>query len=273
MIRKIARSSAPGTLCRSIFIDSSNVDEIKKWNELGIIDGVTTNQFIMAKDGIKPQNYQRVIRAICREVGDKPVSVELTNSLLSPASLLKEALAISRLSPNIVVKVPLIPNATKSLWVIRELIKKNIAVNVTAMMTFEQLVMAILATRHSKKIAYVSFFWGRSIEDQAKYRSRSDFMASYPRVGIDSPINRHPQTIIEQAVRCISEGGYRTVKVIAGSIRTAVMAGEALAAGAHVVTIAPDILLAMLFSQRSVETIAQFDEAWIHMHTKKDSTL
>lgn len=235
---------------------------------MGIVDGVTTNQLIMLKDGIKPKDYQKVIKAICKEVKGKPVSVELTNSLLSPEVMVKEAMKINSLSDNIVVKVPMIPNSTKSLWVISALIRANIAVNVTTMMTFEQMAMAILATRFSKKISYVSLFWGRSIEDQAKYRSRSDFMAQYPRVGSDSPINRYPNTIIEQAAKLITEGNYSNVKIIAGSIRTAVMAGEALAAGAHIVTISPDILISMLFSQRSIETIAQFDDAWSQIHKK-----
>ncbi|MBI4991581.1 hypothetical protein HZB96_05840 [Candidatus Gottesmanbacteria bacterium] len=122
--------------------------------------------------------------------------------------------------------------------------------------------MANLAVRYSKKVSFVSLFWGRSIEDQAKYRSRSDFMAQFPRVGLDSPINREPKNIIEEATKFIKEGGYDNIKIIAGSIRTAVMVGEAFTASAHIVTVSPDTLLAMLFSQRTIETAAQFDEAW-----------
>lgn len=254
---------------RSIFIDSSNLEEIKRWNATGIIDGVTTNQMIMLKDGLRPKDYDKVIKAICREMKGKPVSVELTDSQASAEKMMKEAKRLNGIAKNIVVKVPLIPNTTKSLEVIKELIKANISVNVTLMMTFEQMVMAILATRYSKKVSFVSLFWGRSIEDQAKYRSRSDFMAQFPRVGLDSPINRDPKNIIEEATKFIKEGGYDNIKIIAGSIRTAVMVGEAFASGAHVVTVSPDTLLAMLFSQRTIETAAQFDEAWEKLQSSK----
>lgn len=247
---------------RAIFIDSSNLEEIKKWNSLGVVDGVTTNQLIMLKDGIKPKNFEKVIRQICEEMKDKPVSVELTDSTAAAEEMVKEAHRFNRLSDNIVVKVPMIPNTVKSLQIIRELVKNNIAVNVTTMMTFEQMVMAILGVRHSKKNSFVSVFWGRSIEDHAKYRSRSDFMAQYPRVGNESVVNVTPQKIVSTTAAFIKEGGWSNVKIIVGSIRTAAMVGEAYDAGGHIVTISPDVLLAMLFSQRSIETIQQFDQAW-----------
>lgn len=247
---------------RSIFIDSSNVEEIGKWNDLDVIDGVTTNQLIMLKDGVKPKDFEKVIRKICVLMKGKPVSIELTDSTASAQDMVKEAHRFNAISDNVVVKVPMIPNTTKSLWVINKLVKNNIAVNVTTMMTFEQMIMAILALRRSKKIAFVSIFWGRSIEDHAKYRSRSDFMAQYPKVGNESHINAHPSHIVRSTATFLKEGNYHNVKIIVGSIRTAAMVGEAYEAGGHIPTISPDVLSAMLFSQRSVETIQQFDEAW-----------
>ncbi|MBI5452377.1 hypothetical protein HY945_02855 [Candidatus Gottesmanbacteria bacterium] len=53
---------------RSIFIDSSNPEEIKRWNATGIIDGVTTNQMIMLKDGLRQKDYEKVIKAFFREM-------------------------------------------------------------------------------------------------------------------------------------------------------------------------------------------------------------
>lgn len=247
---------------RSIFIDSSNIDEIREWHETGVIDGATTNQLIMLKDGIHPSQYERVIKRICKELNGMPVSVELTDSTARPEAMVREAKRINSLSHNIVVKVPMIPDTTKSLWVIRQLAKLNIAVNVTTMMTYEQMVMAILATRHCQKPSFISIFWGRSMEDQAKYRSRSDYMAQYPRVGVASEINSHPRYIVQNTRVFLDEGGYENIHIIAGSIRTAAMVGEAFAAGVHIVTITPDTLIAMLFSQRSIETIQQFDDAW-----------
>lgn len=254
---------------RSIFIDSSNIDEIKQWHETGVIDGATTNQLIMLKDGVKSSQYEKVIKAICKELKGMPVSVELTDSTATPEAMVREAKRINALADNIVVKVPMIPDTTKSLWVIRQLSKHNIAVNVTTMMTYEQMVMAILATRHCKKPSFVSIFWGRSMEDQAKYRSRSDYMAQFPRVGVASEVNSHPRYIVQNTRYFLDEGGYENIHIIAGSIRTGAMVGEAFSAGAHIVTITPDTLIAMLFSQRSIETIQQFDDAWKELQKRK----
>lgn len=247
---------------RSIFIDTSNIEEIIKWNKTGLIDGVTTNQYIMLKDNINCANFFSTIKCICKEMKNKPVSVELTDSSLSENEMVKQAKQLNNIADNIVVKVPIIPDSVKSLNIISRLIKADIAVNATIVMTFEQMVMAILALRNSKKPSFVSLFYGRSIEDHAKYRSRSDFMAKYPKVGYDLEVNNSPKTILQAAANFLKEGAYHNIKIIAGSIRTATMAGEAFAAGANIVTIAPDKLISMLFSQRTIETMAQFDEAW-----------
>lgn len=254
---------------RSLFIDSSNLEEVKKWNATGIIDGVTTNQSIMLNDGLLPNEIDKIVKKICLEMKTKPVSVELTDSTTSSKEMIKEAKKYAAIAPNIVVKVPLIPNTTKSLEVINSLIKLNIAVNVTTMMTYEQMIQAILATRGSKKICFVSLFWGRSLEDHEKYRSNVEFMKSFPKVGSKSDINNHPKNIVDESSKFIKEGGYENVKIIVGSIRNATMVGDAFASGGHIVTVVPDVLNAMLFSQRTVETIDQFDKAWRDLNAKK----
>ena len=247
---------------RTIFIDSSNLEEIKKWNATGVIGGVTTNQSIMLKDGLNFKDFQKIVKLICKEVGKKPVSVELTDSRVSVKEMISEAKKLNALAPNIVVKVPLIPDTTKSLEVIQTLISFNIAINVTAIMTFEQMVIAALATKANKRSSFISLFWGRSMEDQVKYRGRFDFMADYKRVGLESEVNGNPKNITSATVTFLKEGGYDNPKIIVGSIRTATMVGDAFAAGANIVTITPEVLLSMLFSQRSKETIEQFDEDW-----------
>lgn len=254
---------------RTIFLDSSSIEEVKKWNATGVISGITTNQYILLQDGIKPSAYFATIKKICKEMKGKPVSVELTDSTLSKEKMVHEAKRLNSIAENIVVKVPMIPDTTKSLEVINELTRANISVNVTTMMTFEQLTLAILAASHCKKISFVSLFWGRSMEDYTKYSSRSDFMANYPKVGIASHVNSNPHNIVRAAASFIKEGGYENIKIIAGSIRTAAMVGQAFEAGANIVTTAPDKLMAMLFSQRSIETIEQFDNAWKQLQKRK----
>lgn len=252
-------------LTRSIFIDTANLEEIQKWNSTGTIDGVTTNQAIMLKDGVKAKNVKKVIKAICAEMKDKPVSIELSDSTMSPEKMIEEAKQYAGLAENVVVKVPLIPDSTKSLYVINALSKLEIAVNVTAIMTFEQMILAALSTRHNIKMSFLSLFWGRSIEDHASYRSRFDFMAKNPRVGFDSKINEQPNSITTATAKFLDEGYYDKLRIIVGSIRTASMVGEAFASGAHICTTTPEILTAMLYSQRTLETIKQFDDAWKEM--------
>lgn len=254
---------------RTIFIDSSNFEEIKKWNRVGVIDGVTTNQLIMLKDGITAKQYRGVIQKICQEMKGKPVSVELTDSTASITNMVKEAKSLNTIAKNIVVKVPLIPKTTKSLEVIAQLAKANIAVNVTTMMTFEQLVMATLATRHCKRLSFISIFWGRSIEDHQKYRSKGNFLTKHPEIGPESEINKDPKKQVAAIARFLEKGGYENPKIIVGSIRNASQVGEAFAAGAHIPTVSPATLRAMLYSKRSIETIQQFDNAWKELQTKK----
>lgn len=254
---------------RTIFIDSSSIEEIKKWNATGIIGGVTTNQSIMLKDGLNIKDFNKVVKAICREMKNKPVSVELTDSTASVSEMISEARKINALAPNIVVKVPLIPDTTKSMEVMQALISLNIAINVTTLMTFEQMVVSALALRVSKKTCFISLFWGRSSEDHIKYRSRFDFMANYKKVGLDSEVNTHPKKIVEAASIFLKEGGLENIKILVASMRNATMVGDAFAAGGNIVTITPEILMAMLFSQRTIETIAQFDEDWKKLQQKK----
>lgn len=254
---------------RALFLDSSKLEEVKKWNETGVIDGVTTNQLIMLKDGIKSKDYEKVIKAICKEMKGKPVSIELTDSTATAEEMIRQAKKLNNLADNIVVKVPLIPDTIKSLYVINQLTKLNIAVNITTMMTFEQMILATMAVRNSKRLCFISLFWGRSEEDQVKYRSRFDYMVAHPRVGLDSKVNGSLGNITTATANFLKEGGYNNVKIIIGSIRNAVMVGDAYASGGHIVTITPEIMMSMLFSQRSIETIAQFDEAWKEMQKKK----
>ena len=254
---------------RSIFLDTSNLEEIKKWNSAGIIDGVTTNQTIMLKDGVSIRDFNKRVKLICKEMGKKPVSVELTDSHASVKEMVEEAKRLNSLSANITVKVPLIPETTKSLEVIQALISLNIAINVTAIMTYEQMIVSTLATRNCKRPSFISLFWGRSLEDQVKYRGRFDYMVDHKRVGLEPTVNSHPKNIIVNTLTFLQEGGYENPRIITGSIRTATQAGEAFAAGSHIVTITPEILLAMLFSQRTIETIEQFDTDWKKLQEKK----
>ena len=247
---------------RSIFLDSSNVAEIKRWHATGLIDGVTTNQSIMLKDGIQLKDMDETIKKICSIVEGRPVSIELSNSSASVEEMIAEAKKYRSLASNIVVKVPMVPQTLKSLEVIKQLGDLQIPVNITAMMTYEQLIMAALAIRNHPAPSFISLFWARSMEDHTNYRSNPDFLKEHELMGPEAAVNAHPADITKGITSFLKEGGYDNPKLIVGSIRNVGQVGDAFASGAHIVTIVPRTLEAMLYSQRTVETNADFDKAW-----------
>ena len=83
------------------FLDTANVDEIRRLNALGIVDGVTTNPTIISREG---RNFEEVIREICSIV-DGPVSAEVTG--LTRNEMVEEARSISNLADNVIIKVPM----------------------------------------------------------------------------------------------------------------------------------------------------------------------
>jgi transaldolase len=253
---------------RSIFLDSSSIKEIEKWKATGIIDGVTTNQSIMLKDGLTEKQVEPTIKAICKIMKGLPVSIELTDSGATVDEMIQEAKKYRKLAPNIIVKVPLIPGTTKSLVVIKKLGDLKIPVNVTAMMTYEQLLVASLAIRNHPSPSFVSLFWARTMEDHEKYRTNADFIKNHPAVGPESPVNSHPSVITEKLKDFLNTGEYDVPKIIVGSIRNAAQVGEAFASGAHIVTVQPHILEALLYSERTIETNKDFDKSWVALKQK-----
>lgn len=247
---------------RSIFLDSSSVKEIEKWNATGIIDGVTTNQSIMLKDGLTLKQIVPTIKIICKIMDGKPVSIELTDSKASENEMIKEAKKYRGIANNIVVKVPMIPGSLKCLNVIKKLSDLKIPVNITAMMNYEQLVMASLAVRNHPFPSFISLFWARSIEDQEKYRTNKKFLEGHPILGMSAPVNSHPASITKAIGDFLKSGGYDVPKLIVGSIRNVSQVGDSFASGAHIVTITPKVLEEMLFSQRTIETNIDFDASW-----------
>ena len=247
---------------RSIFLDSSSVKEIEKWNATGIIDGVTTNQSIMLKDGLTLKQVVPTIKTICKIMNGKPVSIELTDSTASLEQMVSEAKKYRQIARNVIVKVPMIPNDIKCLNVIKKLGDLKIPVNVTAMMNYEQLVIASLAIRNHPSPSFISLFWARSIEDYQKYKINSQFQKDHSVMGPETYVNSHPSKIVEALMSFLKKGGYDIPKLIVGSIRNVSQVGEAFASGAHIVTIQPHVLEAMLYSQRTIETNADFDASW-----------
>ncbi len=253
---------------RSLFLDSSKIEEVERWNDTGAIDGVTTNQSIMLKDGLTLRELKPTIKSICRIMKGRPVSIELTDSKATANEMIAEARKYREIAENIVVKVPMIPGNIKCLTVIKKLCDLKIPVNITAIMSYEQLLLAALSAREHPFPSFISLFWARSLEDHQKYRSNGEFVKNHPLLGQESAVNAHPAKITDAIGEFLRVGGYDNPKLIVGSIRNVSQVGEAFAAGGNIVTVVPTILESMLYSERTVETNADFDKSWVALKQK-----
>jgi len=221
-----------------IFLDTASLTECEELASWGIADGVTTNQKIFLSEG--GVDFKQRVRDIC-EVVKGPVSVETTMS--KEEDLLAEAREYASWHKLVVVKVAMSADGT-GLKVVRQLAKEGIRTNMTLMMTYNQLILAAKAGA-----TYVSLFFNRSKE-----------------AGED------PVQIIKDYVATAKESGLKA-RLIVGSIRTPEDVAQAMAAGAHIMTIPTKILRQMPYNKRTEETRVEFDKAWQEFLAmqKKDS--
>jgi transaldolase len=181
-----------------IFIDSADLDEIKRAAQMGVLDGCTTNPSLLAKAGRK---IITAIPEIC-EIVDGPVSAEVV--ALEYEKILEEARVLAKLHENVVVKVPLTVDGLRS---VKTLKREGIRTNVTLCFSASQ---ALLAAKAGA--AYISPFVGR-IDDTSHE-------------GI---------SLVEQIVAIYDNYGFET-EVLAASIRHPVHVVEAALAGSHCAT-------------------------------------
>jgi len=133
------------------FIDTANIEQIKQANDFGVLDGVTTNPSLMAKEGIKGQkNIQNHYLKIC-QILDGDVSAEVIST--NYKEMINEGETLSKIHKNIVVKIPMIKDGIKA---IKYFHKKNIKTNCTLVFSLGQ---AILAAKAGA--TYISPFIGR----------------------------------------------------------------------------------------------------------------
>ena len=131
------------------FVDTANVEEIRKANDMGIICGVTTNPSLIAKEG---RNFNEVIAQIA-DIVDGPISGEVKATTTDAEGMIAEGREIAAIHPNMVVKIPMTAEGLKAT---RVLSAENIKTNVTLVFTAAQ---ALLAARAGA--TYVSPFLGR----------------------------------------------------------------------------------------------------------------
>ncbi len=207
------------------FLDTANLDEIKKAHSWGVIAGVTTNPTLVSKEG--KIDFHTRVREIA-EVVNGPVSAEAVS--LEKDKLIEEAKIISKIHPQVVVKVPLCPDG---LGAVNELAKLGIKTNVTLVFTPNQAVLAAAAGA-----TYVSPFVGR-LDD----------------IGEDGI------KLVYDIVEIFNIYDIRT-KVIAASLRHPAHVYESAKAGAHIATV-PFKVLQMLFNHPlTAKGIDQFNKDW-----------
>ena len=174
-----------------IFLDTANVDEIRAANDLGVLDGVTTNPSHAAKAGRPFREVVTEIAAIC----SGPISAEAISTDVD--GMLREAREVTSWAPNIVVKIPLLP---AGLQAVRRLSDEGIRCNVT--LCFSPL-QALLAAKAGA--AFISPFVGR-LEDIAEDGMKlvEQIVQIYDNYGFDTEVivasARHPQHVLQAAL-------------------------------------------------------------------------
>jgi len=194
------------------FIDTANLDQIREANDLGILDGVTTNPSLMAKEGIKGEEaIMKHYRTIC-EMVDGDISAEVISTDVK--GMIEEGKKLAAIHPNIVVKIPMIKDGIKALKWFSD---NNIKTNCTLVFSAGQ---AILAAKAGA--TYVSPFIGR-IDDS----------------GWDGV------QLISQIANIYSLQGFET-EILSASIRNPNHIIQSAEAGAHVCTCPLDSILGLL---------------------------
>jgi len=215
-----------------IFLDTADVDEIKRFHRMGIIRGVTTNPTLLLKEGVR--GGMKAIEArtteIARLIAPLPLSVEVTTT--ERAQVISQAKAFASWAENIVVKVTIHgpEGELENLEIIHELeTSHNIRVNVTAMMSAQQCFLAALAGA-----TYVSIFGGR---------------VNNMGYNVCSEIARLRKLLDQFSLKS---------QIIVGSTREVLNVIEWLEAGGHIVTVLPSLLEGMIVHPYSKETVQMF---------------
>jgi transaldolase len=207
-----------------IFIDTANIEEIEKAAQLGVLDGVTTNPSLLAKE---KGNYKEILHRIC-EIVDGPVSAEVT--ALDVKGMLAEAEDLSKIHKNIIIKVPV---TSEGLMATKQLSEKGVEVNMT--LCFSPL-QALLAAKAGA--AYISPFVGR-LDD----------------------VSHDGMDLIETIVQIYDNYGFET-NVLVASIRHPLHIVDAALLGADVVTVPFKVIEQMIQHPLTDVGIKKFLADW-----------
>jgi transaldolase len=211
-----------------VFVDSADQKQIENWLDQGVVDGVTTNPSIMFKDGAT--DLEECARRLAELLGERPLSVEVTTN--DREIMVEQARTFATWARNIVVKIPIVNEFGEScLGVMHRLSQEGIGVNATAILSFNQ---ALLAAKAGA--TYVSIFAGRVADE-----------------------GNDPVVTISNVRRWLDDWELPS-HIIVGSIRTVMDIQNAALAGAHIITIPPQFLPKMVDHRYTRETVRQFVE-------------
>jgi len=215
-----------------IFIDTANLNEIRKAKALGLVDGVTTNPTLLSKEG---EESETLIKKISKEVNG-PVNVEVTG--ITHEEIVKEAKVLATWGDEIVIKIPINPEGLKA---VKSLSAEGIHTNVTLLFSASQ---AILAAKAGA--TYICPFLGR-LDD----------------IGFDG------LELIRQIRGIYDNYDEIETKIIVASVRNPIHVIEAGLIGAEIVTIPPAIIDQMVKHPLTDKGIAQFLEDAKKIGTKR----
>jgi len=209
------------------FIDTANVDEIRKTGELGLLDGVTTNPSLVSKE---KREFKDLLKEICGIV-DGPVNAEVVSK--EQAGMVREAQELIKIADNIVVKIPLIEEGLKA---VKTLAKEGIKCNVTLCFSPLQALMAAKAGA-----AYISPFVGR-LDD----------------------ISHRGMELVEQIMNIYDNYGFET-EVIVASVRNPLHVMDAALMGADIATMPFNVIKQLIHHPLTDIGLEKFLADWKKM--------
>ena len=207
-----------------LFLDTANLAQIKKLNQMGVVDGVTTNPTLVAKEA---GEFEEIVAAICKEVkGD--VSAEVVSTDFD--GMVAEAKRLSAIAPNVVVKIPIIPEGLRAT---RAVSQKGIRVNMTLVFSANQGLLAAKAGA-----SFISPFIGR-LDD----------------------IGQRGMEVVEDLVK-IRDNYKLKAEVLVGSIRHPQHVLEAAKVGADIATMPPEVMEKMMQHPLTDAGLKRFLDDW-----------
>jgi transaldolase len=207
-----------------LFLDTANLEQIRRYNSMGIVDGVTTNPTLVARE---PGEFEEIVTSICKEVkGD--VSAEVVST--DYEGMVAEAKHLSSLAPNVVVKIPMIPEGLRATKAVSG---AGIRVNVTLVFSANQGLLAAKAGA-----SFISPFIGR-LDD----------------------VGQRGMEVVEDLVKIRDNYGMKA-QVLVGSIRHPQHVLEAAKIGADIATMPPDVMEKMMQHPLTDSGLKRFLDDW-----------